>query len=75
MARQQRQNHATLITLSDEQLVRHEVLAYADGYADARESGRSGFWLNPDWSKEARTRYLIGFQQGLRVHAVNNKKE
>lgn len=72
MARQQRAKHATLLKLTDAELVRHEVLAYQDGYADARDHGQNGFWINPEYGAHAREEYMHGFKRGLRVWKVTN---
>lgn len=73
MARQQRQTVA-LIKISDADLERHETLAYLDGYADARDFGKEGFFLNPEYGAYARERYLDGFNKGLRLWRLLNPR-
>ncbi len=70
MARQQRT--LTLLNVSDEDLVRHEALAYNDGYADARDQGKDGFFMPDEYCAAARESYLQGFNRGLRVFRVMN---
>lgn len=70
MARQQRANSMTLLKISDNDLARHEVLAFNDGYADAREYGQDGFFMPDEYGAGARESYMQGFQRGLRVHRV-----
>lgn len=74
MARQQRMQSATLLKISDEDLVRHEVLAYNDGYADARDNGQDGFWMPAEYSAASRESYMQGFSRGLRVYRVMERK-
>lgn len=73
MARDQRKKSATLLTISDEALLRHEALAYNDGYADAREHGRDGFFMPDEYGAGARESYMQGFHKGLRVWRVTNR--
>lgn len=73
MARQQRAKSMTLIKISDEDLERHEVLAFNDGYADAREYGQDGFFMPDEYGAGARESYMQGFHRGLRVHRVKNR--
>lgn len=70
MARQQRNGHASLLKISDNDLLRHEALAYNDGYADARDHGQDGFFMPDEYGAGARESYMQGFQRGLRVHRV-----
>lgn len=68
VARQQRQ--VTMLKVTDDDLLRHESLAYQDGYADARDHGQEGFWLNPEYGAYARERYMDAFKKGMRVYRV-----
>ena len=47
------------------------AMAYEDGYADAREYGKDGFFMPLEWNitsmVKVRERYLAGFRAGLRV--------
>lgn len=72
MARQQRARSVTLLKISDENLRRHEALAFNDGYADAREYGQDGFFMPDEYSAAARESYMQGFHRGLRVYRVTN---
>lgn len=72
VARTQRKNSATLLKISDADLIRHEALAYNDGYADAREYGQDGFFMPEEYGAGARESYLQGFHKGLRVFRVHN---
>lgn len=72
MSRTQRTKSATLLKISDSDLIRHEALAYNDGYADAREYGQDGFFMPEEYGAGAREAYLQGFHKGLRVFRVNN---
>lgn len=72
MARTQRAKSATLVKISDADLVRHEALAYNDGYADAREYGQDGFFMPDEYTAAAREAYMQAFARGLRVHRVMN---
>lgn len=60
----------SLIKISDDDLVRAGVLAFEDGYADAREYGKSGFWVSGKYNAYERERYAEGFTKGLRVWRV-----
>lgn len=71
MSRSQRQS-VQMIKISDSDLARHETLAYMDGYADARDYGKAGFFLNDEYGAYARERYLDGFSKGIRVYNVLN---
>lgn len=73
MARSQRKNSATLLKISDEDLNRHEALAYNDGYADARDYGQDGFFLPDEYGAGARESYMQGFHKGLRVYRVKER--
>lgn len=73
MARNQRKNSATLLKISDEDLNRHEALAYNDGYADARDYGQDGFFLPDEYGAGARESYMQGFHKGLRVYRVKER--
>lgn len=75
MARPQRAKSVTLLKVTDEELNRHEALAYNDGYADAREYGQDGFFMPDEYGAGAREAYMQGFHKGLRVWRVNNAKE
>jgi len=68
MARQQRT--VSLVKIEDEDLPRHEVLAYSDGYADARTFGEDGFFIPTHYNRAAREQYRRGFAKGLRVYRV-----
>jgi len=58
-----------LITYTSQDLLNEPgLVAYEDGYADARESGRNGFAADPSFTTEQRTRYLAGFLKGMRVY-------
>ena len=60
-----------LITLSDTDLLNEPgLVAYEDGYADAREQGRDGFCVDTTYTPEQRLRYMAGFTKGLRVYRV-----
>ena len=60
-----------LLTLSDTDLIREPgLLAYEDGYADAREQGRSGFLMDTTYTPEQRLRYMAGFTKGLRIYRI-----
>lgn len=70
MARTQRSRSATLLKISDADLVRHEALAYNDGYADARDMGQDGFFMPEEYTAAGREAYMQGFHKGLRVWRV-----
>lgn len=61
----------SFLNISDEKLIRHQDIAYEDGYADAREWGRDGFFISGNYSEKAKIRYLQGFNAGLRVYTVS----
>lgn len=63
-----------LVVVEDKDLVRHPSLAYLDGYADARASGKHGFWMPDSYNRSDREAYLQGFNKGLRVHALLQDK-
>lgn len=46
------------------------LMAYEDGYADAREYGRDGFFMPTEWNESLRLKYLAGFERGLKVHSA-----
>lgn len=61
----------SLITLSDKDLVNNPgLVAYEDGYADAREQGKDGYCLDTSYSSEQRLRYMAGFTKGLRIYRL-----
>lgn len=65
-----------LITVSDADLVRNPgLLAYEDGYADAREQGKTGYFIDPSYSPEQRLRYQAGFTKGLRIYRIRLNEE
>lgn len=65
-----------LITLSDADLVNQPgLLAYEDGYADAREQGKAGYLIDPSYSPEQRLRYQAGFTKGLRIYRIRLNEE
>lgn len=74
MARQQRSASASLLKISDDDLVRHEALAYNDGYADAREYGQDGFFMPDEYGASSRESYMQGFHRGLRVYRVLQRR-
>jgi hypothetical protein len=60
-----------LITISDLDLLNEPgLVAYEDGYADAREQGVSGYLIDASFTPEQRLRYQAGFTKGLRVYRV-----
>jgi hypothetical protein len=75
MTRTQREKTVSLsmVKVDDRNLIRHDALAYLDGYADARSNGKDGFWCNSNYSPYARRQYLMGFEKGLRVYNVLSK--
>lgn len=73
MSRTQRSRHLSLLKISDEDLVRHEALAYNDGYADARDNGQDGFFMPDEYSAASRESYMQGFHRGLRVFRVKER--
>ena len=59
------------ITITDADLVSNPgLVAYEDGYADAREQGQSGYLIDSTYSPEQRLRYMAGFTKGLRIYRV-----
>lgn len=74
MSRTQRTRNATLLKISDNDLLRHESLAFHDGYADAREYGQDGFWMPEEYVAAAREAYMQGFRKGLRVYNVKERR-
>jgi len=66
----------SLITLSDEDLATQPgLLAYEDGYADAREQGKSGYLIDPTYTPEQVLRYQAGFTKGLRIYRIRLNEE
>lgn len=72
MSRNQRDKNASLLTITDEELIGHPALAYLDGYADARNWGQQGYFINAAYGPHDRESYALGFKKGLRVHRVSN---
>lgn len=71
MRKQLRGASHEIITLSDTDLVNEPgLVAYEDGYADAREQGLDGYCIDSSFSPEQRLRYQAGFTKGLRVYRV-----
>ena len=65
-----------LITVSDADLASNPgLLAYEDGYADAREQGKDGYLIDPNYTPEQRLRYQVGFTKGLRIFRIRLNEE
>lgn len=63
----------SLITLSDDDLVKNPgLVAYEDGFADAREQGLDGYILDTSYTPEQRMRYQAGFAKGLRIWRIRS---
>lgn len=61
----------SLITVSDQDLISNPgLVAYEDGFADAREQGKAGYFIDPTYNGEQRLRYQAGFTKGLRIYRV-----
>lgn len=76
MRKQRDFRDSKLITVSDQDLVTNPgLVAYEDGYADAREQGKSGYLPDAKYSVEQCLRYQAGFTKGLRIYRIRLNEE
>lgn len=71
--RVENQTPNVLIKITDEMILKREVMAYEDGYADAREYGKAGYYMTEEYTSAQRMAYLEGFRKGLRVFNIRYK--
>lgn len=59
-----------MLAISDENLPRHVDLAYCDGYCDAKNYGKDGYFVPAHYDQDAKNRYATGFTVGLRLNKL-----